>query len=261
MSAGELGTEMPSSLRTAGEADLGVVDCAADAELVDWWQDRKDGWDSDVVLDQWDSVQTSDGYAEVHKTVFFLEGVDDRPLDPEGQLLVDADYRRFAALCAEDPKHGIFLAGAALLVGDVTLRDHGVAPGMLLEMRARPTGGAGDSHRLAPLAVLRVQKCENRREYLVGSPATTGALTRATEKMIGRFACNLPSLLTDVSDKCPGLAPEHMWTLLGCFETYAGALLDFSVMRYVQVRHEEYHDLDDLDALQETRREYDEVEH
>ena len=52
-----------------------------------------------------------------------------------------------------------------------------------------------------------------------------------------------------------------MWTLLGCFETYAGALLDFSLMRYVQVRREEYHDPEDWDALQEARREYDEVEH
>ena len=52
-----------------------------------------------------------------------------------------------------------------------------------------------------------------------------------------------------------------MWTLLGCFETYAGALLDFSVMRYVQVRREEYHDAEDWDALQEARTEYDEVEH
>ena len=52
-----------------------------------------------------------------------------------------------------------------------------------------------------------------------------------------------------------------MLTLLGCFETYAGALLDFSVMLYVQVRREEYHDPEDRDALQEARREYDEVEH
>ena len=52
-----------------------------------------------------------------------------------------------------------------------------------------------------------------------------------------------------------------MWTLLGCFETYAGALLDFSVMRYVQVRREEYHDAKDWDALQEARGEYDEVAH
>ena len=46
-----------------------------------------------------------------------------------------------------------------------------------------------------------------------------------------------------------------------CFETYAGALLDFSVMRYVQVRREEYREPEDWDALQEACREYDEVEH
>ena len=79
--------------------------------------------------------------------------------------------------------------------------------------------------------------------------------------MIGRFAGNLPSLLTDVSANCPGLEPEHMWTLLGCLETYVGAMLDFSVMRYVQVCREEYHDPDDWDALQEARRDYDEVKH
>ena len=148
-----------------------------------------------------------------------------------------------------------------MLVRNWSLRDLGVAPGMLLEMRAGLTGGAGDSHPLAALAVFRVQKYETWREYLVGSPTTAGASTRAIEKMIGRFAGNLPSLLTDVSVNCPGLEPEHMWTLLGCFETYAGALLDFSVMRYVQVRREECHDPDDRDALQEARREYDEVEH
>ena len=105
------------------------------------------------------------------------------------------------------------------------------------------------------------RKYETWKEYLAGSPTTAGALTRAIEKMIGRFAGDLPSLLTSVSVTCPGLEAEHMWTLLGCPETYAGALLDFSVMRYVQVRREEYHDLVDWDALQEACREYDEVEH
>ena len=84
---------------------------------------------------------------------------------------------------------------------------------------------------------------------MAGLPTTAGALTRAIEKMIGRFKGNLPSLLTDVSVNCPGLEPEHFWKVLGCFETYVGALLDFSVTRYVQVRREEYHDPDDWDAL------------
>ena len=148
-----------------------------------------------------------------------------------------------------------------MLVRNVSLRDLGVIPGMLLEMRARLAGGAGDSHPMAALAVFRVQKYETWREYLAGSPTTAGVLTRAIEKMIGRFAGDLPSLLTNVSVTCPGLELEHMWTLLGCFETYAGALLDFSVMRCVQVRREEYHDPQNWDALQEARREYDEVEH
>ena len=87
-SAGELSAEVPGSPPVAGEADLGVVDCAADDDLVEWLPDREEGWGSDAVLDEWDSVQTSDGYATVHKTVFFPEGVDERPLDPEGQLLV-----------------------------------------------------------------------------------------------------------------------------------------------------------------------------
>ena len=114
---------------------------------------------------------------------------------------------------------------------------------------------------MAGLAVFRVQKYETWREYLAASQMKAGALTRAIEKMIGRFVGDMPSLLRNVSFTCPRLEPEHMWTLLGCFETYAGALLDFSVMRYVQVRREEYHDAEDWDALQEARREYDEVEH
>ena len=263
----------------SGEVFVGDADVE---ELIEWWQDQEEGWDSDAVLDEWDSVRTGDGFTEVHATEFFPESADDRPLDPEGQLLVwdrhvllrdlqgavhqvpvhmDRDYRQFAAWCPDQLENVIFIAGATVLLSNLSLRDLGVMPGMLLEMRARLTGGAGDSHLMAALAVFRVQKYETWREYVAGSPMTAGALTRAIEKMIGRFTGDMPSLLRNVSVTCPGLEPEHMWTLLGCFETYAGALLDFSVMRNVQVRREEYHDAEDWDALQEARREYDEVEH
>ena len=273
--------EVPGSPPVAGEGDFGGEDCEDVEEFVEWWQDQEEGWDWDTVLDEWDSVRTGDGFTEVHKTVFSPEAVDGPPLDPEGQLLVwdrhvllrdlqgavhqipvqmDGDCKQFAAWCPEQLENVIFIAGATVLVRNVSLRDLGVIRGMLLEMRARLTGGAGDSHPMAALAVFRVQKYETWREYLAGSPTTAGALTRAMEKMIGRFAGDLPALLTNVSVTCPGLEPEHMWTLLGCFETYAGALLDFSVMCYVQVRREEYHDPEDWDALQEARREYDEVE-
>ena len=164
-------------------------------------------------------------------------------------LQLDKHYRQFAAWCPEQLEDVIFIAEATVLVRSVRLRDLGVIPWMLSEMRARLTGGAGDSHPLAALAVFRVQKYETWREHLAGSPTTAGALTQAIEKMIGRFAGNLPSLLTDVSGSCPGLEPKHMWTLLGCFETYAGTQLDFSVMRYVHVRRKGYHDPDDGDAL------------
>ena len=178
----------------AGEADLGVLDCAADDELVEWWQGREDGWDSDAVVDEWDSVQTRDGYAEVHKTVFFPEGADERPLDPEGQLLVwdrhvllpdlrgavhqvpvqlDDDYRQIAAWCTERPEHVIFIAGATVLVRSVSLRDHGVAPGLLLEMRARLTRGAGDSHPLAALAVFCVRNPEGVPGMVAGDSRGT----------------------------------------------------------------------------------------
>ena len=272
--------EVPGSPPVAGENDFEEEVCADVEELVEWWQDQEKGWDSDTVLDEWGSVRTGDGFTEVHATVFFPESADERPLEPEGRLLVwdrhvlqrdlqgavhqvqmDSECRQFAAWCPDQLENAIFIAGATVLVRNVSLRDLGVIPGMLLEMRARLTGAAGDSHPMAALAVFRVQKYETWREYLAGSPATAGALTRAIEKMIGRFAGDLPSLLTNVSVTCPGLEPQHIWTLLGCFETYAGALLDFSVMRYVQVRREEYHDPEDWDALQEARREYDEVEH
>ena len=262
-----------------GEVFVGRADVE---ELVEWWQDQEEGWDSDAVLDEWDSVRTGDGFTEVHATEFFPESADDRPLDPEGQLLVwdrhvllrdlrgavqqvpvhmDRDYRQFAAWCPHQLETVIFIAGATVLLNNVSLRDLGVVPGMLLEMRAQLTWGAGDSHPMAALAIFCVQKYETRREYLAGSPMTAGVLTRAIEKMVGRFAGDLPSLLRNVNVTCPGLEPEQLWTLLGCFETYAGALLDFSVMRYVRIRREEYHDAEDWDALQEARREYDEVEH
>ena len=59
-------------------------------------------------------------------------------------MQLDKDYRQFAAWCPEQPKNVIFIARATLLVRNVSLRDLGVTAGMLLEMRARLTGGAGD---------------------------------------------------------------------------------------------------------------------
>ena len=85
-----------------------------------------------------------------------------------------------------------------MLLNNMSLRDLGVVPGMLLELRARLTGGARHSHPMAAVAIFCVQKYETWREYLAGSPMTAGALTRAIEKMIGRFAGDLPSLLTNV---------------------------------------------------------------
>ena len=143
----------------SGEVFVGDADVE---ELIEWWQDQEEGWDSDAVLDEWDSVRTGDGFTEVHATEFFPESADDRPLDPEGQLLVwdrhvllrdlqgavhqvpvhmDRDYRQFAAWCPDQLENVIFIAGATVLLSNVSLRDLGVVPGMLLEMRARLTGG------------------------------------------------------------------------------------------------------------------------
>ena len=114
--------EVPGSPLVARENDFGREDCADVEELVEWWQDQEKGWDSDRVLDEWDSVRTGDGFTEVHKTVFPPESADDRPLDPERQLLVwdhhvllrdlqvvvlqvlvqmDRDCGQFAAWCPE----------------------------------------------------------------------------------------------------------------------------------------------------------------
>ena len=83
-----LGMEVLGSPPFAGENDFEKEDCADVEELVEWWQHQEEGWNSDTVLDEWDSVRTCDGFIEVHETVFFPEPTDDRPLDPEGQLLV-----------------------------------------------------------------------------------------------------------------------------------------------------------------------------
>ena len=248
-------------------------------ELVEWWQDQEEGWESDAVLDEWDSVRTGDDFTEVHATVFFPESADDRPLDPEGQLLVwdrhvllrdlrgavhqvpvhmDRDYRQFAAWCPDQLENVIFIAGATVLLNNVSLRDLGVVPDMLLEMRARLTGGAGDLH---PMAAGRLPCAEVRNlEGVPGGLADDGRSVDTRHRKDDRPVCRRLALFVEERQRHP-LEPEHMWTLLGCFETYAGALLDFSVMRYVQVRREEYHDAEDWDALQEARREYDEVEH
>ena len=50
-SAEELDTEEPGSPPVAGEDDFEGVDCAAEEELVEWWQDSEEGSDSDTVLD------------------------------------------------------------------------------------------------------------------------------------------------------------------------------------------------------------------
>ena len=113
------------------------------------------------------------------------------------------------------------VAGATVLVPGTSLRAQGVVPGLLIELRATMKDGAGDSHPLAALAIFRVQKYETWREYLAGSATTAGALTRAIENMVGRYQGTLPSLLAEVSVSCPGKEPEHLWPLLGGFETYA----------------------------------------
>ena len=82
---------------------------------------------------------------------------------------MDRDCSQFAAWCAKPLENVIFIAGATVKVRNVSLRDLAVIPGMLLEMRARLTGGAEDSHPTAAQAVFRVQKYETWREYLAGS--------------------------------------------------------------------------------------------
>ena len=83
-----VGVGVSGSPAVAGDNDFEKENCAEGEELVEWWQDQEEGWESDAVLDEWDSVRTGDGFAEVHATVFFPESADERPLDPEAQLLV-----------------------------------------------------------------------------------------------------------------------------------------------------------------------------
>ena len=45
----------------SGEVFVGDADVE---ELIEWWQDQEEGWDSDAVLDEWDSVRTGDGFTE-----------------------------------------------------------------------------------------------------------------------------------------------------------------------------------------------------
>ena len=173
---------------------------------------------------------------------------------------VDADCRQFVAWHGEKLEHVMVVAGATALVPGTTLRAKGVVPGMMIELKAQMKDGAGDSHPLGALAIFRVQKYETWREYLASYTTTAGALTRAIENMVGRHKGTLFSLLAEVSRSYPGIEPEHPWPLLGGFETYAGALLDFSVMRYVQLHRAEYHSSEDWGASEEARKEYDEVE-
>ena len=65
--AEEAGMPHSGSRDDNGEVFVGRADIE---ELVKWWQDQEDGWDSDAVLDEWDSVRTGDGFTEVHATEF-----------------------------------------------------------------------------------------------------------------------------------------------------------------------------------------------
>ena len=50
----ELDMEVPGCPPVAAENYLRREDCADVEELVEWWQDQEEGWDSNTVLDEWD---------------------------------------------------------------------------------------------------------------------------------------------------------------------------------------------------------------
>ena len=47
-----LGVDVSGSPLVAGGNDFEKEDCADVEELVEWWQDQEEGWDSDAVLDE-----------------------------------------------------------------------------------------------------------------------------------------------------------------------------------------------------------------
>ena len=95
--------------------------------------------------------------------------------------------------------------------------------------------GTRDSQSLAALAIFGVQKYNTWRVYLSGAPAPTVALTRAIKNMVRRLSGDVIVPLSEVATICLRIAPDHLWPFLGAFEAYAGAMLDFTVLRYLQV--------------------------
>ena len=63
--------------------------------------------------------------------------------------------------------------------------------------------------------------------------------------MVRRFNGDVAVLWAKVAKICPGITPDHVRPLLWAFEAYAGAVLDFTVLRYVQVQRGEYHSEED----------------
>ena len=89
---------------------------------------------------------------------------------------------------------------------------------------------------------------------MVGAPHTIGAFTGAIAHMVRSFSGDVPAQMVEVEKVCPGMASDHLWPLLGAFKTYARAISDFTMPRYVQVHRNEYHSEEDWDALQEARK-------
>ena len=115
-------------------------------------------------------------------------------------------------------------------------------------------------HPLAALAVFRVQKYETWREYLVGSPAPAGALTRARED--DRQVCTQLAFCVDGRRRqLPGAGTRAYVGVTGMFRNVCRCPVGFLRDEICVGSPRGVSRRDDLDALQEARREYDEVEH
>ena len=225
-------------------------------------------------MEEWESVWTEEGRKQTGEAMVSGRDQPDPRLEAEGQQLlwdkhvmmhdlrgdVYQVYTAFDEYCSQftrqyGPKgcRTTVIVGATVLVKGVSLRQQGVVPSMRIELRMKLHGGAVESQPLAALAIFRVQKYDTWRGYLLGAPPTAGAFTRTIENMVRRFSGDRVVLLAELAKVSSGFTPDHLWPLLGPFEIYAGAVLDFSVLRYVQVQRGEYHNTQDWDALHEAR--------
>ena len=155
----------------------------------------------------------------------------------------------------------LFVDNCMLLRGGIGEICHTrVIPSVLVKLQARLKGGAGYFHPSVSMSLFKVYKYHTGHGYLEGSPPTSQAVNQIVERMMTGFKGDPNALVAEVAKMCPSISAKHTRTIVVAFKCYARAVLDFQVLRFIQVHRGEVYSEADRDAVQQARMEYNEVE-